>query len=293
MSETEVLAESLRGHVDALCRGIGPRAPFLGHGLLEAQRYVHAAFEAAGLVVEEQAYDYFGKSVANLIARRPGDDDREGEGYYLIGAHYDTVPGTPGADDNASAVAVMLEAARRIENPGVPLRFVAFTLEEAPAFFTKHQGSRVYVRKAAARGERVLGAIVLEMVGYTCPKQNYPVVLQWAGYPKEGNFIGVVGDWRSRRLNRAVRRGFKRNPRLPTESLTIPWRGWVLPATRLSDHASFWDGGWPALMITDTAFFRNPNYHTARDRPETLDYRFMAEVVIGLELAVAELGQRA
>ena len=103
-----------------------------------------------------------------------------------------------------------MEAARRIESPGVPLRFVAFTLEEAPAFFTKHQGSRIYVERAAARGERVLGAIVLEMVGYTCPEQNYPLVLQWAGYPKEGNFIGVVGDWRSRRLNRAVRRGFKR-----------------------------------------------------------------------------------
>ena len=289
MAETAALEAALWGHVDTLCLEIGPRAPFLGHGLLQAQKYIGETFDGAGLEIEEQGYDYFGKPVANVIARPPGQP--EGEGYYLIGAHYDSVPMTPGADDNASAVAVLLELAKRMCQPPLPLRFAAFTLEEPPAFATRDQGSRVYARRAAAQGDRILGAIVLEMVGYTCERQDYPLVLGWAGYPKEGNFIGVVADWRSRKLGRRVLRGLRRNPRLPVESLTVPLRGWVLPATRLSDHASFWDRGWPALMITDTAFFRNPNYHSLRDRPETLDYRFMAELVLGLELAIEELAQ--
>ena len=291
MVETAALEAALRGHVETLCLEIGPRAPFLGHGLLQAQNYIRETFDQAGLQVEEQGYDYFEKPVANLIARPPEQSD--GEGYFLIGAHYDSVPMTPGADDNASAVAVLLELARRMRQPPIPLRFAAFTLEEPPAFATRDQGSRVYARRAAARGEPILGAIVLEMVGYTCERQDYPLALGWAGYPKEGNFIGIVADWRSRKLGRTVLRGLRRNPRLPAESLTVPLRGWILPATRLSDHASFWDRGWPALMVTDTAFFRNPNYHTPRDRPETLDYRFMAELVLGLELAITELSQEA
>jgi len=289
MAETLALEADLRAHVDTLCQEIGPRAPFLGHGLLQAQFYIREILDQAGLQVEEQGYDYFGKPVANLIARSPGQPD--GEGFYLIGAHYDTVPATPGADDNASAVAVLLELAKWTRQSSLPLRFAAFTLEEAPAFSTRDQGSRVYTRRAAARGEHILGAIVLEMVGYTCPRQHYPFALRWAGYPEEGNYIGVVGDWRSRKLGRSVLNGLRKNPRLPAESLTVPFKGWILPETRLSDHASFWDCGWPALMVTDTAFFRNPNYHTPRDRPETLNYRFMAELVLGLELAIEELAQ--
>ena len=126
------------------------------------------------------------------------------------------------------------------------------------------------------------------MVGYTCPRQHYPLVLRWAGYPSQGNFIGIVGNWRSRRFGRTVLKGFRNNERLPVESLFVPLNGWILPATRLSDHASFWDAGWPALMITDTAFFRNPNYHLPSDTIDTLDFEFMAELVKSLELALAE-----
>lgn len=287
MADSEGLQAALKRHVNTLCSDIGARAPFLGHGLLAAQRYIEAAFADAGLTVERQSYDYFEREVANVIARPRAQ--RRADGYYLIGAHYDTVPGSPGADDNASAVAVMLELARRVTDPPLPLRFVAFTLEESPAYQTRDQGSRVYAAKAKAAGDRILGALVLEMVGYTSEKQRYPAALRWAGYPHTGDFIGVVGDWRSRRLARRVLNGFRRNPRLPAERLTVPFKGWILPATRLSDHASFWDAGWPALMITDTAFFRNPNYHTARDRPDTLDYAFMAELVLSLELALREI----
>ncbi len=287
MANADPLEEALRAHLQVLCVDIGPRTVARGDSLDLAAGYIRQVFADAGLEVGEQAYDYHGHRVANVIAARPGA--AAVSPCYVVGAHYDTVASTPGADDNASAVAVLLELARRLPPNAPPVRFVAFTLEEAPAYMTGHQGSRVYTRELARRGERVLGAIVLEMVGFTSPEQDYPLVLEWAGYPKEGNFIGVVGNWRSRRFGKAVLKGFRNNPRLPVESLFTPLNGWLLPATRLSDHASFWDRGFPALMVTDTAFFRNPNYHLPSDRPETLDYGFMAELVRSLELAIAEL----
>jgi hypothetical protein len=154
---------------------------------------------------------------------------------------------------------------------------------------TGDQGSQVFVRALPTRGERVLGAAILEMVGFTSLRQHYPPVLKWAGYPEAGNFIGIVGNRRSRRFGKQLLAGFRRNERLPVESLFVPLNGWVLPATRLSDHASFWDRKIPAVMVTDTAFFRNPHYHRASDRPETLDFSFMAELVVSLELALEEL----
>ncbi len=236
----EPLLEALRRHIRALSVEIGTRTPFSTNQLTRAEDYVRACFEAAGLEVAAQAYDYHGIRVANLIAAPTG---ARATAYYLIGAHYDTVPGTPGADDNASGVAVLLELARRLaeQAASIPLRFVAFTLEEPPAFNTRYQGSRVYVSKSVEVGERVLGAVILEMVGFTSPKQRYPLAVRWAGFPREGNFIGIVGNWRSRHFGRAVLRGFRGNQKLPVESLFVPFNGWLLPATRLSDHASFWD----------------------------------------------------
>ncbi|HJM50326.1 MAG TPA: M28 family peptidase [Alphaproteobacteria bacterium] len=281
------LEEALGNHVRVLCQEIGPRSVLEGDGLDRARDYVAASFTEAGFEVEEQAYDYRGRRVANLIARPPGQG---GGDTVIIGAHYDTVPASPGADDNASAVAVLLETARRLVRPPCPLTFIAFTLEEPPAHTSRWQGSRAYLRAIGRQGRRaVKAAIVLEMVGFTAPRQNYPWAVRWLGYPAEGNFIGLIGDGRSRALVRSVEQGFRKNPGLPVETLCVPLRGWLLPATRLSDHASFWDRGIPALMVCDTAFFRNPHYHLPSDRPETLDFEFMAELVRSLELAVAEL----
>jgi len=283
----KALEDSLRRHVAVLSLDIGPRTPYQGDGLERAARYIQDVFEDAGLEVAEQAYLFDGKRVANLIAAFPGA--AAASAYYVVGAHYDTVPSTPGADDNASAVAVMLETARRLSGRPVPapVRFVAFTLEEPPAFMTRQQGSRVFVRECRRAGERIAAAVILEMVGYTSLRQHYPLILRFAGYPRHGGFIGIVGNRKSRRFGRAVLAGFRDNPRLPVESLFVPFDGRVLPATRLSDHASFWDAGLPALMVTDTAFFRNPNYHLPSDTIETLDFAFMAELVNSLELAVA------
>jgi Zn-dependent M28 family amino/carboxypeptidase len=284
-----VVKEALRRHVEALTVAIGPRAPGLGDTLARTAAYIRSQFEEAGLAVAEQPYDFLGTEVVNLIAAPPAM--ATAPAYYVVGAHYDSVPGTPGADDNASAVAVLLELARRLPAVALPapVRLVAFTMEEPPAFTTGLQGSRIFVRRCRAAGERVAGAIVLEMVGYTAPSQLYPPVLRFAGYPSEGNFIGIVGNWRSRSFGRGLLKGFRQNPHLPVESLFVPFDGRVLPATRLSDHASFWDARLPAVMVTDTAFFRNPHYHMPTDTIDTLDFAFMAELVESLALALAEL----
>jgi Zn-dependent M28 family amino/carboxypeptidase len=146
-------------------------------------------------------------------------------------------------------------------------------------------GSRVYARKAKKEREKIDGMICLEMVGYSCHDpgcQDYPFPLMFLGYPKEGNFIGLVGSFKSRNFTDALFRAFRKNPELPVIKLTVPFRGWLMPSVRLSDHSSFWDQGYKAVMITDSAFYRNPHYHLPSDTMEKLDYGFMAELVESL-----------
>ncbi|MEE8392848.1 MAG: M28 family peptidase [Rhodospirillales bacterium] len=277
-------------HLRELTVNIGDRSTSRPAALERARDYIRLELEGAGLDVAEQPYEFRGLPVANIIATLPGTDPAVP--YYLVGAHYDTVFGTPGADDNASAVAVLLELARKLaaRPPTAPVKLVAFTLEEPPAFNSRHQGSRVFTRRLEESNEEVLGAVVLEMVGYTSARQDYPLALTWAGYPDEGNYIAIVSNWRSRRFAKTLLEGFRANPGLPVESLFVPFNGWVLPDVRLSDHASFWDKGIPAVMVTDTAFFRNPHYHGPSDKMETLDIPFMAQLVESLEKALEALG---
>jgi Zn-dependent M28 family amino/carboxypeptidase len=146
-------------------------------------------------------------------------------------------------------------------------------------------GSRVYAKQARGRQERIDGMICLEMVGYSCSEsgcQSYPFPLMFFGYPKKGNFIGIVGNFDSSGFARSILNGFQKNQDLPAIKLTVPFNGWIMPAIRLSDHASFWDEGFKAVMITDSAFYRNPHYHLSTDTMDTLDYRFMAGVVKSL-----------
>ena len=287
--ELDMLRKALREHVNALAVDIGPRTPFNRDSLVRAANYIHSVFEEAGLSVMAQNYQYYDQRVTNVLATASATAGASS--YYVVGAHYDTVPGTPGADDNASAIAVLLELAARLQHNrlNAPVLFAAFTLEEPPAHLTRHQGSRFFVRQCRSKGDCLLGAIILEMVGYTAPRQHYPFLPRWPGYPGAGNFIGIIGNWRSLRFGRAVVKGFRKNIDLPVESLFLPFNGWLLPETRLSDHASFWDAGLPALMVTDTAFFRNPNYHLPSDTIDTLDFDFMAQLVKSLEIALLEL----
>ncbi|HEV3417366.1 MAG TPA: M28 family peptidase, partial [Pirellulales bacterium] len=211
----------------------------------------------------------------------------------ILGAHYDTVWMTPGADDNASAVAVLIEAARLLRGTTLrrTARFVAFTCEEPPHFHLETMGSQVYARACRERHERIMGMLCLEMVGYFTAEARQalppaiPKRLRWL-FPRRGDFLAAVGNLRSWRLAWSFRRGFKRAVRFPLFSIVFPES---VHEIRLSDNSSFWDQGYPALMLTDTSFLRNPHYHQPTDTPETLDYDRMAQVTLGVAGAMRRL----
>jgi Zn-dependent M28 family amino/carboxypeptidase len=211
----------------------------------------------------------------------------------VIGAHYDTVEGTPGADDNASGIAGLLELARLFSERTFAgtIQFVAFTLEEPPFFRTRHMGSYIYAEKLNREGREIEGMICLESIGYftdTPGSQYFPVsMLKWF-FPNKGNFIAFVSNLRSRGLLNRSKNAFKKGSVLPVESLAALS---IVPGIDLSDHWSFWEFGYNAIMVTDTAFYRNPNYHGAGDTPDTIDYRRMTEVVLGLKATIEELAQ--
>jgi len=284
----ESIRNNLIEHVRVLASDIGSRSIQETLNLRRAQNYIHDCLAAFGLKIRVQEYEAFGTPTANLVAFHP-DTDLDSP-LLLLGAHYDTVMGTPGADDNASAVAVILETARILTSnketslPGV--LYVAFSTEEPPSFNTRYMGSRVFVRSLEKEKLVIHGALILEMVGYFRDEpgtQKIPLTVKWMGFPNTANFIAIVGNRRSRTLVKGVSGSIKdSNCGLPVEHITVPGSGHLLPETRLSDNASFWDARIPAVMITDTSFMRNPHYHTPRDRPETLNYEKMGQLVVGL-----------
>ncbi|MBW1982303.1 MAG: M28 family peptidase [Deltaproteobacteria bacterium] len=293
----EETAEQLRQHLHTLTVAIGERSVRLPENLARTRDYIISFYQDLGLPVETEQYQYRDLEVANVICRLQLGD--RPAAHYIVGAHYDSVWGTVGADDNASAIAVQLETARELlrlsssARLSLQVTFVSFALEEPPAYGTRYMGSRVYAKAARKRREQIDGMLCLEMVGYTCQEpgcQSYPFPLMFMNYPDQGNFVGLVGNLTSRGLTRSLWRAFKKNNELPVISLTVPLGGWVMPSVRLSDHASFWDQGYPAVMITDSAFYRNPHYHQPSDTMEKLDLRFMAELVKSLLIFFREVG---
>jgi hypothetical protein len=273
------LSAHLRRHVAAL---EGPRHRLTAPQALErAARYIVAGFRETGLDAERRRFSFGEGSFANVVATRRGT--RPDLPRVLIGAHYDTVAGTPGADDNASGVAVLLEAARLLSMQpcDATIEFVGFALEESQGT-AYGVGSRAFAEAARRGGDRYAGALILEMVGYTDPRpgsQIVPPLLWWKRIPRRGTFLAAAGDGRSGGLLRAFTQAAGLDaPDLEIVTVRVPLRGWLLPVTRLSDNRSFWDAGYPALMITDTAFLRNPHYHRESDRLETLDFDFMGRV---------------
>ena len=287
--DTFFLVNSIKKHINRLAVDIGPRPVTNELSIKKTESYITNYFKNIGLQVQLQQYKYGNYDITNIITG--SQENLLSSKYYVIGAHYDSVPETYGADDNASGIAVLLELARYTmqEKISLPVRFVAFTAEESPTFSTRYQGSKVFVKSALENKDEILGAIILEMVGYTSNEQAYPLVLKWMGYPSKGNFIGIVGNRKSKKFGQSIFQSFKKNEQLPVETLFVPFNGWILPDTRRSDHSSFWDAGLPAVMITDTAFFRNPNYHTPQDTFDTLDYFFMAKLVKSLLITLKEL----
>jgi len=242
-------------------------------------RYIEAALAAQGYTPESQYFESGGRRVRNIEA---------GSGQIVVGAHYDTVPGSPGADDNASGVAVLIELAAM----KLPVRFVAFANEEMPYFQGPEMGSWTWARRARERGDTIRAMFSLEMLGYyrdTPGSQRYPPPLGLF-YPDRADFIAFVGDLGARSLVRKAIGIFREKAAFPSEGIAAPT---FVPGVTWSDHWSFRSHGFPAIMITDTAFNRYPHYHLPSDTPEKLDYERMARVTLGLAAMLKELANEA
>lgn len=286
----EKIESNLIETVTFLSSEIGERSFRHAERLDLAAGYIEDKFSSYGYAVKKQAFQYEGGAYYNVIAES-GGGDRAHDGILVVGAHYDTVVGTPGADDNASGVACLLELARLASShPGKrPVRFAAFSLEEPPVFFTRDMGSYHYARSLRDEGVKVKGMISLEMLGYYCDykgSQVYPASLFKLFYPDKGDFIAFVGNLSSRSFTNGFRRSFTAASSFPVESLNGLS---IIPGVDFSDHRCFWKFGFPAFMITDTAFYRNPNYHGPGDTADTLDYKKMAELVEGIHGALQRI----
>jgi hypothetical protein len=274
-----MLAASLLADVEALC-AVAPRSAFVRDHLAAAAAHVEGRL---GTNVERH-----GDAAANLIVEIPGSSQRDE--IVVIGAHYDSIDETIGADDNASGTAALIALAQRFAGmkPARTLRFVAFVNEEPPHFKTGDMGSYRYAKRCSERKEKIVAMLSLEMLGYYDDRagaQAYPAPLS-AFYPSEGNFIAFAGNLDSLGLVRRCVKSFRAHAEFPAEGAALPE---LIPQIGWSDQWSFWQFGYPGLMVTDTALFRNPHYHRMSDTPETLDYERLARVVEGLEPVIREL----
>jgi len=272
--DREEIRERLLNHLKYLSVTIGDRSVLRPLSLRAAEDYLFKQFTQVGWAPQRQSFEYLGLEVSNIIA-----GDESPDGYFILGAHYDTVAGTPGADDNASAVAVLLEVARLTKGLALPKpwAFIGFTTEEPPAHGGQHMGSRVYAKMAKEQKRRILGMVCLEMVGYFSKEegsQKLPQLPPGVEGPSVGDFICVVGNDESTSLMQSVEVSIREGCSLPVFAAPL--------GITLSDHASFWDEGYEAVMVTDTAFMRNPHYHSLGDVLENLDLGAMTELTLGL-----------
>lgn len=273
--------EHLATHVATLAGEIGERNVFVPEALRAAADYIESEWRRQGYEVERQWYETHGLECSNLEVTRRGA--RPADDIILIGAHYDSVRSSPGANDNGTGVAALLELSRMFSQsqPDSSVRFVAFVNEEPPFFYWNQMGSMVYAEAAKARGERIRGMVSLETIGYYSDEpgsQRYPPLFR-VFFPDRGNFIGFVSNFRSRAWLAQTVRAFRAHSDIPEQHVAM--FEWV-PGIAWSDHLSFWRQGWPALMITDTAPYRYPHYHTAEDTPDKVDYETLTRLTDGL-----------
>jgi hypothetical protein len=284
-----VLRAELVADVRALAGDIGERNLNRYPQLVAATDLIEASLARAGLPPRRESYEVRGRACHNIEVEIRGARPE----ILVVGAHYDSVSGSPGANDNASGVAGLLALARRFAGKpcGQTLRFVAFVNEEPPYFQTEEMGSLVYARRCQDRGDKISAMISLETIGYFSDEpgsQKYPSAGLGFFYPSKGNFIGFVGNTRSRALLRSAVAAFKNERKLPCEGAALPA---IIPGIGWSDHWAFWECGYPAIMVTDTAPFRYPHYHSSTDTPDKLDYDRFALVVSGMEKVIAELAK--
>jgi hypothetical protein len=282
------IAAELRGHVHKLAGDIGERNVWRPDAYAAAAQYISGEFAALGYAVEAQEYQLLGTDCRNLAAQTAAagpDSD-----VLVVGAHYDSFRGCPAANDNASGVAALLVLARQLAGHALqrPVRFVAFANEEKPFFSTDDMGSLRYARACRERGERLAGMIALDCFGYYSEQpqsQRYPSPFGWYS-PGTGNFVQFTGNLASRAFLHDVVGAFRKHGRFPSRAAALPEFVWE---AGYSDHWSFWHCGYPAIIVTDTALFRYPQYHSPDDTPDRVDYDRLARVVAGLKRALTDL----
>lgn len=280
-------AARLWAHVTTIADPDAPRDYTHPANLDAIAGYLRKELEEAGGKVSEQSYRVGTSTYRNVLASFGPDTGER----VVVGAHYDTAGEQPGADDNASGVAGLLELAHALgaNPPRARVELVAFTLEEPPFFATPQMGSAVHARSLRERGVKVRAMLSLEMIGYftDAPEsQRFPLPLLRYVYPRTGNFIAVVGKLGQWETVRRIKQAMRGASDLPVHSINAPT--WV-PGVDFSDHLNYWAAGYRAAMITDTAFYRNDRYHTAQDTAASLDYERMAKVVEGVHCAVRVL----
>ncbi len=284
------MMKCLQAHVQLLAGDIGERNIWHPAALNDAAAYIESEWNHQGYAVRRLPYEVSGVHCANLEAIRNGNARwRE---ILLIGAHYDSVVGSPGANDNASGVAALLEISRMFAaiEPAMTVRFVAFVNEEPPFFMSGKQGSAVYAKAARLRRDDIRLMASIETIGWYSDRpgsQRYPPLFNLF-YPDRANFIGMVSDFRSRGVMRRLARAFRANSDFPLQTV-VTFR--FVPGVSWSDHRSFWRQGYQAIMVTDTAPYRYAQYHAAHDTPDKLAYPEFSRVTLGLCAAFMDIGQ--
>ncbi len=286
------LRDEMQADLEHLAGKIGERNLLCYPQLQQTAEFIEKSLARAGYQVARQGYEIAGRNCDNLEVEIAGG--ASADEIVIVSAHYDSVIGAPGANDNGSGVVALLALARRFagKKPERTLRFVAFVNEEPPHFQTGAMGSMVYAKRCRQRKEKIVAAVSLETIGYysdEADSQHYPPLLGFL-YPSTGNFIGFVGNMRSRPLVDEFTSSFRRHVKFPSEKAALPEQiegvGW-------SDQWSFWQYEYPGLMVTDTAPFRYPYYHDEEDTPDKIDYDRMARVVDGLFGAIGDLAKIA
>ena len=289
MLKDQTIIDNLKRHVYTLSHEIGKRDIDNYENLGKAKTYICGQFESYGYKTRAESYIVGGKEVSNIIVMKEGTKC-PGE-IVVVGAHYDSYRG-PGADDNASGVAGVLEFARLFKDRATDrtIKFIAFTNEEKPHFGTEDMGSRVYAKNARSRNKNITAAIILDSIGYYCKapcSQRYPPIFKLF-HPQRANFITIVSDFSSRALARDVKRCFEEHSDFPITSIAA-FRSFC--GVDLSDHRSFWQEGYKAVQISDTSFFRNSTYHKMSDLWDSLNYISMSHVVEGFYFVLTELSK--
>jgi Zn-dependent M28 family amino/carboxypeptidase len=287
-ADEKLLVDHLRRHVGAVASR--EHNVFTITELAASAQYIEKTLADLGYAVAAQRFKTQSVEVRNIEIEAAGGA-RAGE-IVIVGAHYDSVAGAVGANDNGSGVAAMLELARLIKDsrPVRTVRFVAFVNEEPPFYLTGEMGSQHYARRSRERGENVVAMFSLETIGYYSDRpgsQRYPFPLNFF-YPSTGNFLAFVSNLRSRSLLHDAIALFRQHAQFPSEGVAAPS---FIPGVDWSDHRSFWQEGYPALMVTDTAPYRYPHYHTPQDTPDKVDYERLARVVTGLHGMLRELAE--